>query len=360
MTGIERALAALNFEPTDRAPVAGGLLQNARYLAAKAGAAEFWDAPRQTLFEGFRRMGCDAILGPVMPKPPEETTRDAWGRETSFSISHAKPEIATPEGVAEYARSAPTVEQVRESFDFQGAYRDYLRVSVETQREAGDMLVIPHTLGYAPAFPTSDGVSTYEAFLMACALYPDDMARLFAAWGETARCRYETAAAAIREHDLPRIIWTGQDICDAKGPVLSPALLERLYFPVLSRAFEPLKQAGIRIVWHADANYRQIIPRMVELGVDGFQGLYETPDGVRLEDLARMRSRDGRPLILFGSVSTVWVLPHGGPDDVRREVERCIRAVGGQGGLLIAPSSSIGPEVPWENVDAMYERALEG
>ena len=357
MTGRERTLRALSFRPVDRAPVAGGLLQNAGLLAELAGAEDFWSAPRRCVFEGFRQLGCDAILGPVMPKRPECVTRDAEGRPTDFTAREAKPELTTPEQVAEYARAMPPPDEVRRQFDSQKAYDDYLRVSKETQDECPDMLVIPHTLGYAPSFPTSDGHFSYEAFLMACALYTDDVRRLFDHWGETSRLRLEAVAQAMEDHDLPRLIWIGQDICEAKGPVLSPALFERLYFPQVERAIEPLKRIAARVVWHADANYRQILPRLIELGIDGFQGFYETADGIRIEDLARMRARSGDPLILFGSVATAWVLPHGTVEDVEREVERCLDAAAGRGGLLLAPSSSIGPEVPAENVKAMYAHA---
>ena len=70
-----------------------------------------------------------------------------------------------------------------------------------------------------------------------------------------------------------------------------------------------------------------------------------------------MTAATGDPLILFGSVSTAWVLPVGTVEDVSREVERCVEAAGERGGLLLAPSSSIGPEVPPENIRAMYEHA---
>lgn len=357
MTGRERALRALNFEPVDRPPVAGGLLQNAEFLARMADVDDFWAAPRQTVFEAFRRLGCDAILGPVMPKRPEATTVGADGRHTDFTRPDTRPELTTPEQVADYASSRDHAQQVREQFDSQRAYDDYVTLMTQGQEEAGDMLLIPHCLGFAPNFPTSDGHFRYEAFLMACCLYPDQMQRLFEFWGETSRLRFEAVAKATVDHDLPRLIWIGSDLCDANGPMLSPALFERLYFPVLARALEPLKEAGIRAVWHTDANYKQILPRMIELGLDGFQGFYETENGVRLEDLAEMKARSGDPLILFGSVSTAWVLPRGTPDDVRREVERCLNARWDTGGLLLAPTSSIGPEVTPENVLAMYEHA---
>lgn len=350
-------MRALSGETVDRTPVAGGLLQNPEMLAKIAGENDFWESPRVCLFEAFRRLGCDAILGPVMPKRPEEVTLDADGNPTDFSRHDADTVLTTPEQTAEYARSVPSPEQIRESFDYQAAYDEYVARAKDGQEECADMLLIPHCLGYAPAFPTSDGHFSYESFLMACALYTDDMSRLFANWGATARARFEAVARAITDNDLPRLLWIGQDLCDARAPVLSPQLFDRLYFPQLARAVEPLKQADVRLVWHTDSNYKQIIDRLIAVGIDGFQGFYETEDGIRLQDLAGMKNRNGDPVILFGSVATAWVLPQGSVDDVRKEVERCLRIAAGRGYFLLAPSSSIGPEVPEENVRAMYEWA---
>jgi len=356
VTGRERTLRALSYEPVDRPPLAGGLLQNAAFLAEVVGVSDFWADPRRTCFAAFRALGCDVVLGPVMPKRPEETTTDATGRPTDFTVVHTKPELTTPEQVAEWAE-AHDASSLRAPFDMAAAEREYLSLMQQGQADAGDMLFIGHCLGYAPTFPTSDGFFSYEAFLMACALYTERVWPLFEVWGEQARLRLEAVANATVRHDLLRLIWIGQDLCDTRGPMLSPRLLEQLYWPALRHALEPLQAAGIKVVWHTDANYRAILPAMIELGLDGFQGFYETSEGITIEHMAGLTMRSGRPPILFGSLSTVWVLPHGGPDDVRREVERCVEASGGRAPLLLAPSSSIGPEVPAENVRALFDHA---
>jgi uroporphyrinogen-III decarboxylase len=202
-------------------------------------------------------------------------------------------------------------------------------------------------------------VFSYEAFLMACALHTEDMQRLFRSWGETSRLRFEAVARVVERHDLPRIAWIGQDLCERNGSVISPELLERLYFPQLEYAIEPLKRVGMKVIWHSDANYREILPRMVDLGIDGVQGLYESPGGMRVEDVAQMRTPAGDPLVIFGSISTHLVLPQGSVAEVEAAVDRCVDIARGRGGLLIAPSSSIGPEVPAENIAAMYRRVRE-
>jgi len=72
-----------------------------------------------------------------------------------------------------------------------------------------------------------------------------------------------------------------------------------------------------------------------------------------------MKSRSGRKLILWGSISVSSTLPFGSTRDVRREVERCIDAAADGGGFFLTPSSSVGPEVPDENLLTMYRHAIE-
>jgi uroporphyrinogen decarboxylase len=72
-----------------------------------------------------------------------------------------------------------------------------------------------------------------------------------------------------------------------------------------------------------------------------------------------MTARTGDKLILFGSLSVRDVLPHGSPDDVRRDVERCINAAAVGGGYFLAPTSTLGPDVPIANIDAMVEHCAD-
>jgi uroporphyrinogen-III decarboxylase len=79
---------------------------------------------------------------------------------------------------------------------------------------------------------------------------------------------------------------------------------------------------------------------------------------VSLEHLARMRDWNGDLLILWGSVSVSDVLLHGSTEDVRAEVERCIDACCGRSGFFLAPTGTVGPDVPEANILALYEHGL--
>ena len=52
-------------------------------------------------------------------------------------------------------------------------------------------------------------------------------------------------------------------------------------------------------------------------------------------------------------------MPFGTPDDVKNEVKYMIDTVGKGGGLIIAPTHVLEPEVPVENIKAFLEAVDE-
>jgi uroporphyrinogen decarboxylase len=129
--------------------------------------------------------------------------------------------------------------------------------------------------------------------------------------------------------------------------------LDRLWFPHFERSVRPLVEAGVKLIWHCDGNLMDMIPRLLECGLSGFQG-FQYEAGMDYEAICRMRTREGRSLVIMAGVSVTTTLPHGDPDDVRREMAWLVEN-GPSTGLFLAASSSITPGVPWENMEAFVE-----
>jgi len=72
-------------------------------------------------------------------------------------------------------------------------------------------------------------------------------------------------------------------------------------------------------------------------------------------DPAALRRRFGSRLGLWGTIGTQSTFPFGSPEDVRREVKTRIDEVGAGGGLFLAPTHMIEPEVPFENIVAFVD-----
>ena len=62
---------------------------------------------------------------------------------------------------------------------------------------------------------------------------------------------------------------------------------------------------------------------------------------------------------IWGTVGTQTTMPFGTKEEVRQVVKERIETVGKGGGLLIAPTRLIEPEVPWENIMAFVEAVEE-
>jgi uroporphyrinogen decarboxylase len=101
------------------------------------------------------------------------------------------------------------------------------------------------------------------------------------------------------------------------------------------------------------------VPYLLDAGVDGFQGMQEAIETkIDIAKLADMTTRSGKKPVIVGSVSSVSTMPFGNPDDVRADVRRCQELARKRGGgWLLNFSSSLGPEVPEENIKAYFEAA---
>jgi len=73
----------------------------------------------------------------------------------------------------------------------------------------------------------------------------------------------------------------------------------------------------------------------------------------------KLKREFGEKLTFWGGIDTHRVLPYGTPEQVREEVRRRILDLGPGGGYVVCPVHNIQPEVPPENVVAMYNAAYD-
>jgi len=352
MNGKDRALAALYFEKVDRVPLLGGMVENAKWLEKASGiklrygfSLHRWENPMRAALKAYKNVGADIIRGPILlPKSP---FKESLARETTLGFK-------TAEDVLKYIDLLPSISELRADFNFESVYYTFLRNFKESQEECGeDMLWSESYAGKACRFMWYT-LFGYKPFLTACLRYKDEIKKLFNYSAEEAYLINEAIAKAIIENDLPPFLRFGEDICTNRGPMLSPAILDEIYFPYLRRSLEPLRRENVRIIWHSDGNIMPIINRLIDVGVNGFQGFQEET-GPRLEIISSLKTKDGKKPIIWGSISVSRTLSVGDIEDVKRDVGRCIKIAAPGGGFILAPSTSIGPEVPIENIFAFFK-----
>lgn len=74
----------------------------------------------------------------------------------------------------------------------------------------------------------------------------------------------------------------------------------------------------------------------------------------------KLKAEFGDVLSFHGAVDSQEVLPSGSPKAVQEEVRSLVQALGNNGGYVLAPCHSIQPDVPPENIRALFaaERRL--
>ena len=266
-------------------------------------------------------------------------------------------EIREPEDVAAHMEEIefPRLRKDMEDFDLDALVRDVIAGEREMQAEMGSgILKAPHDLAGFPRLRY--GAYGYANYFMAYALYPDLMEQDFRLQADCALIRNRAVARAYAEGGFVPYMRLDHDIADDRGTLMDIASLDRIWFPHFARCLEPLVEAGITMIWHCDGNLMQMVPRLLECGLKGFQG-FQYEHGMDYEQICRMKTGDGEDLLIIGGVSVTTTLPFGTPADVKREMAWLVEH-GPKQGLFLAASSSIAPGVPWENLKVLTEGFL--
>lgn len=193
----------------------------------------------------------------------------------------------------------------------------------------------------------------YENYFMAYALYPEVLEKLFSIEADYGFLYNKAVVKAYEEGGMPKLIRFEHDIADSRGTLVDIKSLDKMWLPQFARSIQPIVNAGIRTLWHCDGNLIQMVPRLIEAGVTGFQG-FQYEDGMDYEKICKMKSKDGENLVIWGGVSVTRTLPFGTPSDVKKEIEWLVEK-GPETGLCLTTSSSVAPGVPWENIKMMVE-----
>ncbi len=193
----------------------------------------------------------------------------------------------------------------------------------------------------------------YANYFMAYALYPEIIERGFKIHADASEVFNRIAARAIIEGGLPRIVRLDHDMADSRGTLVDVKTLDTLWFPHFARSIKPMLDVGIRLIWHCDGNLMDMVPRLLEVGLGGFQG-FQYEDGMDYEKICKLKTRDGDNLFIIAGVSVTRTLPLGTPADVKREIDWFVEK-GPRVGLMLGCSSSIAPGVHLKNMKTLIE-----
>ena len=150
------------------------------------------------------------------------------------------------------------------------------------------------------------------------------------------------------------ILLLDDDVAMPTGLMISPATWRYHFKNRMARVINMAREESpdLLVFYHSDGNFTQLIPDLVDIGVNVINPVQ--PDCM---DGAAIKRDFGDRLAMWGTVGTARLWDWGTPDQIRSEVERCIKALGPEG-LLLTPAYDI-DFAPFENIVAFIEAVEE-
>jgi len=153
---------------------------------------------------------------------------------------------------------------------------------------------------------------------------------------------------------LVDIVFTADDIGSQESLLMSLPMWEKMVKPHHIRLNKALHEYGVKIMYHSDGAVMDAVPGLIDMGIDILEALQFDARGM---DPSLLKERFGDRLCFHGGVSVQHTLPYGSADDVREEVSGLIRALGKNGGYIVAPAHAIQAGTPPENIAAFLSAA---
>jgi uroporphyrinogen decarboxylase len=157
--------------------------------------------------------------------------------------------------------------------------------------------------------------------------------------------------------DLIDVLAFGDDIGQQDRPVCSLANYRKLIRPAQERIVETIRaHTQAKILYHTCGSVYRYIDDFIAIGIDALNPVQVTAKDMEPE---RLKREFGDRIAFWGGIDSHRILPWGSPAQVATEVKRLFEFMGQDGGWVLAGVHNIQPDVPPENVCAMFQAGRE-
>jgi uroporphyrinogen decarboxylase len=148
------------------------------------------------------------------------------------------------------------------------------------------------------------------------------------------------------------IAYFGNDFGTQRGLLISTKMWGEFIRAPLKRYYDVAHEFGCQVMQHSCGSVRDLVPWLIEDGVDVLNPVQVAAAGMALPGL--VRDFGGR-ICFYGAVDTQKTLPFGSPTDVRNEVRSYLDLTRDHGGYILAGSQVLIEDIPLDNILAMYD-----
>jgi uroporphyrinogen decarboxylase len=159
--------------------------------------------------------------------------------------------------------------------------------------------------------------------------------------------------------DRIRMVSEADDLGTQSATIIDPGQLRSMVIPRWKKIFSHVKGRlpHVKIFMHSCGAIRELLPDLIDAGMDVLNPVQFTAAGMELKAL----KRDFGDVITFwgGGVDTQHTLNKGTPVEVRDEVKAILDLMAPGGGFVFAPVHNVQHDVSPENFWAMWDTLQE-
>ncbi len=216
----------------------------------------------------------------------------------------------------------------------------------------GDIALVP-----APWLRHPRGIRDVEEWYVSTVTRRDFIYRVFERQCEIALANLEKIYRVVGNR-VAAVFVTGTDFGMQRGPFISPRAYRELYKPFHKRVNDWVHR---RTAWktfiHSCGSVMALIPDFIEAGFDILNPVQCSAADM---DPVALKDRFGARVTFWGGgVDTQRTLPFGTASQVREEVRERIQVFGQGGGFVFNAIHNVQPQVPVENLVALFEAVRE-
>ncbi|HHJ10343.1 MAG TPA: methyltransferase [Bacteroidetes bacterium] len=195
-----------------------------------------------------------------------------------------------------------------------------------------------------------------DNFLMDLILQPEEVERLLDALMEIHMDTLEKICHWVG--DVVDIVRFGDDLGTQQGPFMNPEIYHKLFKPRHTQLAEYVhKNSSMHTYLHSCGSIYQMIPDLIEAGIEILNPVQTNAADMEPE---RLKKEFGKDLTFWGGgIETAYVLNVGTPEEVRKMVLERLEIFSPGGGYVFNTVHNILPEVPPENIMAMFNAIRE-
>jgi uroporphyrinogen decarboxylase len=233
-------------------------------------------------------------------------------------------------------------------------YREGIRREECLRLKEAGYVVVADLVSFG-TFEQAAWMRGFSDLLVGFYVEPRLTAAVFEKTTETALHMFDTQLSAIG--DLVDVVCHGDDMGMQDRAFFPPDLYEKFIKKHHRRVIDLIKsRTRAKVFLHTCGSVHELIPSLIEVGVDILNPIQTTARNMQPELLKR---EFGKDLVFWGGIDTQKVLQNGSDEQIRDEVRTLVDVLGRDGGYVLAPSHNLQSALEPRKVQVLFQALNE-